>query len=234
MKIAFTSVLYGFIFALFLFPSAAFAEQGRIPAARQYGLGAPFQIADLPPGQLRSALESLPAAARSRAMERLHSFSFPHQDIDYLRADQDGGIYYADPAGADLEAESAPLPGEAAPVLTFDPGRAFLLHSHPGSLRKVFLNFVGGVVSGTAWSSNSLQALPYDTDGNPEIFSEAERKVIADIWHRVAEDFAPFDIDVTTERPVTFGPLVGQVMITKIPMPTGFPCPPRGPAGSRM
>jgi PKD repeat protein len=231
MKVAFASVLCSFILALFLFPSAAFAQQGRIPVPRQYGLGAPFQIADLPPGQLRSALESLPAAARSRAMERLHSFSFPHQDIDYLRADKDGGIFYADPVGADLETESAPLPGEAAPALTFDPGRAFLLHSLPGSPRKVLLNFEGGVVSGTAWNSNPLQALPYDTDGNPENFSDAERRVIADIWHRVAEDFAPFNIDVTTERPATFGPLVGHVMITKDIDAYGVSMPSKGAGG---
>ena len=164
-------------------------------------------------------------------MERLHSFSFPHQDIDYLRADQDGSIYYADPVGADLEAESAPLPWEAAPVLTFDPSRAFLLHSHPESQRKVFLNFKGGALSGTAWNANTLQALPYDTDGNPEIFSDAERRVIADIWHRVAEDFAPFDIDVTTERPVTFGPLVGHVMITKDTDAAGVSMPAKGAGG---
>ena len=107
------------------------------------------------------------------------------------------------------------LPAEAAPVLAFDPAKAFLLHSRPGSAKKVFLNFKGGDISGTAWSATTLTALPYDTDGNPAVFSDAERRVISDIWHRVAEDYAPFDIDVTTERPAAFGPNVGHVMITK-------------------
>ena len=206
MKGAFASILRGFIIALLLLPLAALAQQDRVPVSRQYGMGAPFQITDLPPGPLRSALETLPAQARSRAMERLHSFSFPHQDIDYLRADKNGGIYYADPVGTDLETESAPLPGEMAPVLTFEPNRAFLLHSLPGSTRKVFLNFAGGVVSGTAWSSSPLQALPYDTDGNPEVFGDAERRLIADIWHRVAEalqgdaDLEKLFIDATIVR----------------------------------
>jgi hypothetical protein len=30
-------------------------------------------------------------------------------------------------------------------------------------------------------------------------FSETEKKYIELIWSRVAEDFAPFDVDVTTE-----------------------------------
>ncbi len=138
----------GIIFVLFLIPLLAFAQPEGSPVVRQYGKGAPFQISDLPAGQLRSALESLPPAAKSRAMERLHSFSFPHQDIEHLRVDPEGGIYYSDPTGVGGGAYT-----ETAPALTFDPGKAFLLHSRPGSTKVVFLNFQGGVVSGTAWGS---------------------------------------------------------------------------------
>ena len=41
-----------------------------------------------------------------------------------------------------------------------------------------------------------------------------EAAAIAEIWHRVAEDYAAFDIDVTTEEPASFGPTVGRVLIT--------------------
>lgn len=226
-----TAFWLGIILTLLLLPLASFAQQGGSPVARQYGLGAPFQLTDLPPGQLRSALESLAPAAKSRAMERLHRFSFPHQDIDHLRVDTEGGIFYADPVEPDLAADSAAATAEAAPVLTFDPGKAFLLHSRPGSPRTVFLNFQGGVISGTAWSSTDLQALPYDTDNNPALFSDAERRVIADIWHRIAEDYAPFDIDVTTERPAAFGPTVGHVMITRDTDAYGVAMPSKGAGG---
>ena len=219
------------VLALFLLPIAAFAQQKGAPVVRQYGLGSPFQITDLPTGLLRSALESLPPQAKSRALEQLHSFSFPHQDIEHLRVDKEGGVFYADPFETDNGADNGAATAEAAPALVFDPAKAFLLHSRPGASKKVFLNFQGGNVSGTAWSSNALQALPYDTDGNPGVFSDAERRVIADIWHRVAEDYAPFDIDVTTERPAVFGPTVGHVMITKDTDAYGLAMPSQGYGG---
>jgi hypothetical protein len=43
---------------------------------------------------------------------------------------------------------------------------------------------------------------PYDTDGFVSTaFSATELSNIKAIWRGVAEDFAPFDIDVTTEDP---------------------------------
>jgi PKD repeat protein len=219
------------VLALFLVPMAAFAQQGSPTVPRQYGLGAPFLISDLPPGQLRSALEALPPQAKSRAMERLHSFSFPQQDTEHLRVDKDGGIFYADPLAFDNSADGGAAPADAPPALSFDPGKALLLHSRPGAAKKVFLNFQGGAISGTAWSSTTLQALPYDTDNNPALFSDGERRVMADIWHRVAEDYAPFDIDVTTERPASFGPTVGHVMITRDTDAYGVAMPSKGYGG---
>jgi hypothetical protein len=199
--------------------------------SRMYGKGAPFQIEDLPPGHLRWALEALPAEAKSRAMEHLHSFSFPYQDIESLRVDLQGGIFYV----CNIEVDNATVAeletAAVDPVLSFDPSKAFLLHSRPNSPNKVFLNFQGGVISGTAWSATALTAVPYDTDGSPAVFSDTERSVIADIWHRVAEDYAPFDIDVTTQKPASFGPNVGHVMITKDTDANGADMPYKGVGG---
>ena len=207
----------GGILVLLFIPLYAFAQTAGPASVRQYGKGSPFQIGDLPPGRLRSALYALPAAAQTRAMANLHSFSFPQQDVDHLSVDTYGGIFYICNLGVDAATEGNPDVAEVAPPLSFDPGKAFLLHSRPGAPNKVFLNFQGGTISGTAWNSatTTLYAVPYDTDAMPTVFSDAERRVIADIWHRVAEDYAPFDIDVTTERPASFGPKVGHVMITK-------------------
>jgi hypothetical protein len=47
----------------------------------------------------------------------------------------------------------------------------------------------------------SITALPFDLDGVPYTFSTAELQRIQAIWQRVAEDFAPFDVNVTTEAP---------------------------------
>lgn len=77
------------------------------------------------------------------------------------------------------------------------------LHSRPGAARVIVLDFDGHDYSGTAWSNGGATALaaPYDTDGAPSSFSNAERSAIYSVWQRVAEDFAPFDVDVTTKDP---------------------------------
>ncbi|GCD90970.1 zinc-dependent metalloprotease family protein [Nocardioides sp. LS1] len=81
----------------------------------------------------------------------------------------------------------------------------FALHSLPGSAHTILLDFNGDDVSGTAWNAPDL-GLPdgryrgWSLDGDPA-FSDVERAAVQDIWQRVAEDFAPFDVDVTTQDP---------------------------------
>lgn len=79
----------------------------------------------------------------------------------------------------------------------------FALHSKPGSNRVIYLDFNGHVATNTAWYSGTLNAQAYDIDGNPGSFSATELDYIRNIWQRVAEDFAPFDVDVTTEQPAS-------------------------------
>ena len=81
--------------------------------------------------------------------------------------------------------------------------QTFALHSRAGAKRTIYLNFKGAMLSGTAWngSNSTITALPFDTDGVPYSFSTAELQRIQYIWQRVAEDYAPFDVDVTTEAP---------------------------------
>ena len=59
-----------------------------------------------------------------------------------------------------------------------------------------------------------LEAVPFDQDGDPTTFSDGELSAIAGVWQRVAEDYAPFSVDVTTEEPAAFGPNTGRVLIT--------------------
>jgi hypothetical protein len=84
---------------------------------------------------------------------------------------------------------------------TFAPlDQTFLLHSKPGAKRTIYLNFKGATLSSTAWNSGStITALPFDLDGIPYSFNTTELQRIQAIWQRVAEDYAPFDVDVTTE-----------------------------------
>jgi hypothetical protein len=81
--------------------------------------------------------------------------------------------------------------------------QTFKLHSKPGSKRTIYLNFVGATLTNTVWngSKSSIAALPFDLDGVPYSFSSTELQRIQMIWQRVAEDYAAFDVNVTTEPP---------------------------------
>lgn len=83
---------------------------------------------------------------------------------------------------------------------------AFQLHSLPGATRVIYLDFDGHVASGTSWNTSytggaDIVSQPFDLDGDPATFSAGERAVIQAIWKRVAEDYAPFAVDVTTQDP---------------------------------
>jgi PKD repeat protein len=81
--------------------------------------------------------------------------------------------------------------------------QTFKLHSKPGSKRTIYLNFVGATLTNTVWNSSgsTITALPFDLDGVPYSMSAGELERIQYIWQRVAEDYAPFDVNVTTEPP---------------------------------
>jgi SdrD B-like domain/Calx-beta domain/Metallo-peptidase family M12B Reprolysin-like len=78
----------------------------------------------------------------------------------------------------------------------------FKLHSNPNSKYTIYLDFNGHITENTRWKSGArIESPAYDTDGNVASFSNTELETIQRIWQAVAEDFAPFDINVTTEEP---------------------------------
>lgn len=82
----------------------------------------------------------------------------------------------------------------------------FSLHSRPGAAKVIYLDFTGHTTSGTPWNSGvnanaNIVSPAFDLDGDPTTFSEAERAAVQDIWRRVAEDYAAWDVDVTTADP---------------------------------
>ncbi|MCA8991556.1 MAG: cadherin domain-containing protein [Planctomycetaceae bacterium] len=88
--------------------------------------------------------------------------------------------------------------------MLFPAETTFQLHSKPDSNFTIYLDFDGFVTNGV-WNTNpndpQLTHLGYDTDGDLTSFSQQELSNIQRIWEMVAEDFAPFDINVTTEEP---------------------------------
>jgi len=82
--------------------------------------------------------------------------------------------------------------------------QTFKLHSRPGSSKVLYLDFDGHTITGTAWNEDFGETIvipPFDIDSTPGKFSNTELTIIQQVWRRVAEDFAPFDVDVTTEEP---------------------------------
>ena len=195
----------------------------------------PFGLEDLPPGLTRAKIETLPLPAQERAMAWLNSFSFHESDLPFIKVDNEGGVFYTDASfpGATPEAtETSSGEGDTPPLEAV--ADVFKLHSKPGASKIYFLDFDGHVISNTAWNYGaepSYSATPFDTDGNFSSFSAAERIDIHEIWHRVAEDFAPFDIDVTTEAPATFTPTTGRLLITRNSDLNGKPMPHSGSGG---
>jgi hypothetical protein len=121
--------------------------------------------------------------------------------------DRGGRLFYREPVAtaAERKTAAAPSPRWATRAVAAATGPAFELHSKPGSNRVIYLDFDGQTITGTAWNTNgkpaTVNVTPYDTDGNPASYSTAEQDVVRDVWARVAEDYAPFDVDVTTQQP---------------------------------
>lgn len=90
-----------------------------------------------------------------------------------------------------------------------------VLHSYPGASHTIFLDFDGHITSGTEWNLKftTLHSPPFDLDGKPyedgvPTFNAEEQRRIMSIWQRMAEDFRPFDVDVTTVDPTLNDPNV--------------------------
>ncbi|BAY80710.1 bacterial pre-peptidase C-terminal domain protein [Calothrix parasitica NIES-267] len=88
---------------------------------------------------------------------------------------------------------------EAPPV---DYGNTFKLHSNPDAKHTIYLDFDGHVTEDANWKDGArIDSPAYDTNSDSSSFSNEELETIQKIWQRVAEDFAPFNINVTTEEP---------------------------------
>lgn len=80
--------------------------------------------------------------------------------------------------------------------------QTFKLHSNPNAKHTIYLDFDGHITENTVWKNGErIESPAYDTDGNVNSFSDTEKQKIQSIWQRIAEDFAPFEINVTTESP---------------------------------
>ncbi len=111
-------------------------------------------------------------------------------------------------SGAGLEQLVAPQAAETVAAATTTSTTTSLasipqLSSNSAARAKLYLDF-NGHVQGTWGSWSNVRTPAFDQDGNASSFSSAEIAAIREIWARVAEDYAPFNIDVTTVEPSSF------------------------------
>ena len=112
-----------------------------------------------------------------------------------LNAPLAGGDFPTDGSdGDDSPQQAAPFPLEDT----------FKLHSRPDSNFTLYIDFDGHTTVGTSWNSayglsEIVHPNYWGTTNNN--FSDSRLELIQEIWQVVADDFAPFDINVTTEEP---------------------------------
>jgi hypothetical protein len=86
------------------------------------------------------------------------------------------------------------------------------LSSLPGAPATLYLNFGGDFIPSWAGASN-ISIPAFDTDGDGAPLSQTEVTTITQIWQTVAENYAPFNINVTTVAPAGTTAHVSQIDI---------------------
>lgn len=191
------------------------------PTAKSLELGT-SGLEEIPqsPMDLASANKAAFERARPFFSEIGGKYGMSAQELDALiqrdadlRIDERRDLFYAcaSKEETDRMRQMDPLTTqeeEIAPAAAGEPDPGDLdqflsLHSRPGAPRTILLDFTGHSTSDTAWNAGAgrpatIVTPPYDIDGNPNVFSPTERANIVAIWRAVAEDFAAFDVDVTT------------------------------------
>ncbi|MEL6984510.1 MAG: hypothetical protein AAFO29_18935, partial [Actinomycetota bacterium] len=122
-----------------------------------------------------------------------------------LFAAPDGQLAYFDPMAPGEEPEFRPEAAEGPVAAPPTNGPEFQLASLPGAEKTIYLDFDGHVTTGTSWNSNynvpTIVSPPYDISGDPDTWSATELSYIRRAWAVVAEDFAPWNVNVTTIEP---------------------------------
>ena len=121
---------------------------------------------------------------------------------DYLDSSQpDVNELIADPVVGETDAASIAASGLAG--ASYALSSVPLLNSLAGAAVSLYLNFVGHF-DATWGGYQNITTPAYDQDGDPTTFSDGELASINNVWQAVAEDYAPFKVNVTTVEPPSF------------------------------
>lgn len=196
---------------IFALVPAAVASAQPAPARDQDIAHAEKVLPEAQPG--RKALKTMNDTQEATAAARNHrneaSFRKLLESDPTIWVSSKGLLFYVDHADAQEETSSPEETPKSAEFQTFPPSQTFLLHSKAGSQHTIYLDFDGYTLpAGAAWTDRSLsgEIIPARTYGGFSLdgstaFSSAELTYIQTVWRIVAEKYAPFDVDVTTEAP---------------------------------
>ncbi len=134
------------------------------------------------------------------------TFDLEQLDVTHEHDDHEFHVY---PTSHENYLEAGIITNNTSPstqtnLSSFDLSKVFKLHSNPDAKHTIYLDFDGHVTQNTLWNtwiSPTIISPAYDTDGNVSSFNSTELQTMVGIWQRVAEDFAPFEVNVTTEAP---------------------------------
>ncbi|MFO1448887.1 MAG: PKD domain-containing protein [Opitutaceae bacterium] len=177
------------------------------PLGQQIGSAQPVRNVELPaPAKGAAAIAALgahlPTVAQAYGLQA-QALSTLFRLQPSLAVDRHGSLVFlceALPASGATAGSALPAPATATSA------DALNLHSLPGAPLVIYLDFNGHTTTGTSWNSsfasgNSIISQPFDLDGAPSTVGPTEMAFIFKVWQRVAEDFAPFRVDVTTADP---------------------------------
>ncbi|MCX8489404.1 MAG: PKD domain-containing protein [Opitutales bacterium] len=183
--------------------------------ASAFGAGAPGSV-----GMLQGAAvaveapdERMSIAAGKIGWSLAKAKQVAAKDRD-LHVSADNRLFYA----CKMVAPIVSLPGAASAIQTgpdtstftgtpptVTATSAFQLHSRPGASKVLYLDFNGHTTPAGVggWKSTPIVTPAFKLSGTTSATDQLNLNAIRDIWLHVAEDFAPWDIDVTTEQPPT-------------------------------
>jgi PKD repeat protein len=183
--------------------------------ASAFGAGAPGSV-----GRLQGAAvaveasdERMSIAAGKIGWSLAKAKEAAAKDRD-LHVSPDNRLFYAckmvAPVGSLPGAASAIQTGPDTSTFTGTPPTvtatsAFQLHSRPGASKVLYLDFNGHTTPANVggWKTTPIVTPAFQLSGTASPTDQLNLNAIRDIWLHVSEDFAPWDIDVTTEQPPT-------------------------------
>lgn len=219
------------------------------PSAKPVEASSPdWALEDIPESPFKQELLQLDPAARAKALQQFNELKIPLLDSASLHVGQDGSLHYAcsgvhgfdksesvflefSPQASESLVQAASIPASQPPAYNSKPDAPYV----------IYLDFNGGIVSGTLWNSNYNSGADYDTyvwtkDTDETTFSDDEQAVIREIWQRIAEDYAPFNINISTDPAydpdVTGGSnSIGWILFTRDEDRNGASMPAKGAGG---